>query len=305
MSSQRRIRLATRSSALARRQTEAVRHALQRAWPDLSFEVRVIVTHGDRTLDRPLPEFGGKGLFTLELEQALHRGDVDLAVHSLKDLPVDASPELRLAAILPRADARDVLIAPGRSNLAALPLGAVVGTSSLRRQAQLLAFRHDLIPRPIRGNVETRLRKVRAGEYDAAILAAAGLLRLGLEADIATWLPFDVMLPAPGQGALAVQCRAEDRGILALAAALDDPPTRAAVEAERSFLSALGGGCSAPVGAYAVAREGRLHMRGVVASTDGREVIRVQASGDDARSLGERLAREALALGAARVVQHA
>lgn len=297
--------LATRRSRLARRQTEAVASALRRAWPDLKIEVQLITTQGDRAHDRPLPEIGGKGLFTQELEQALRAGRADLAVHSLKDLPIEDAEGLILGAIPRRADAREVLVAVGPHRLMDLPAGAVVGTSSLRRQAQVLARRPDLIVRPIRGNVETRIRKVQQGQFDAVLLAAAGILRLGLADHVTEWFDFDVMLPAPGQGALAVQCRPEDGDVLKLLERLDDATTRAAVIAERAFLHALGGGCSAPVGAYAHMEGQAIHLAGVVARLDGREVIRVDGTGEDPLRLGEDVAGEALSRGAQRVVQHA
>lgn len=305
MSDARALVLATRPSPLARAQTELVRAALAQAFPGVPLTVRVIVTRGDRVLDRPLPEIGGKGLFTLELEQALRAGQADLAVHSLKDLPIEDASGLRLGALLERADPRDVLIAPGADGLQDLPPGARVGTSSLRRAAQLLAARPDLQPQPVRGNVETRLRKVEQGECDAALLAAAGLLRLGLHDRIAAWLPLEVMLPAPGQGALAVQCRADDRRALELLAPLDHAPTRAAVEAERAFLAALGGGCSAPVGACAVNEGAGLWLRGVAAAADGQSLVRVEGRGQEPGALGRALAARALAQGAAAAVTHA
>jgi hydroxymethylbilane synthase len=297
--------LATRRSALARKQTEAVQEALARAWPGIAFEKRLISTEGDRTLDRPLPEIGGKGVFTQELEAALRSGQADLAVHSLKDLPVQDPPGLCIGAVLRREDPRDVIVSSNGGGLDAINEGSVVGTSSLRRRSQLLASRPDLRIQSIRGNVETRIEKVRIGEFDAAILAAAGLLRLGLEREIASWLSLEEMLPAPGQGAIAVQCRADDQVALELLAPLDDGPTRAEVEAEREFLAALGGGCTAPVAANAKHADGSLILRGVVASLDGEKVIRVVRSGSDAHELGQSLAVEALALGAQEIIAHA
>jgi hydroxymethylbilane synthase len=202
------LTLGSRTSALAMWQSRHVMDTLQTVWPGLECTIEPFVTQGDKTLDRPLPEIGGKGLFTLELENGLREGRIDLAVHSLKDLPVDDAPGLTLGAILGRADVRDVLVAKNGQTLDTLPPGAVVGTSSLRRQAQLLARRPELTVRSIRGNVETRIHKALHGDYDATLLAGAGVTRLGLDAHISQWLALDVMLPAPGQGALAVQCRA-------------------------------------------------------------------------------------------------
>lgn len=297
--------IATRLSPLARKQAEAVQEALARAWPGIAFEMRPISTEGDRTLDRPLPEIGGKGVFTQELEAALRIGQADLAVHSLKDLPIQDPPGLKLGAILRREDPRDVIVSSTGGGLDTMIEGSVVGTSSLRRRSQLLASRPDLRIESIRGNVETRIRKVRAGEFDATILAAAGLLRLGLEREIADWLSLEEMLPAPGQGAVAVQCRARDQAASELLAPLDDAPTRNEVQAEREFLAALGGGCATPVAANAEYADRSLILRGVVASLDGQKTIRIALSGLDPVELGRSLAEEALALGAQEIIAHA
>jgi hydroxymethylbilane synthase len=284
--------LGTRTSRLALWQTRHVIDRLQAAWPELVCQERHFMTKGDVTLDRPLPEIGGKGLFTAELEQALHRGEIDAAVHSLKDLPVEESGGLIIGAIPGRADVRDVLVARNGWTLATLPPGAVVGTSSTRRQAQLLAARPDLTIRPIRGNVETRINKVMAGEYEATVLASAGLQRLGLLEVVSEWLPLTVMLPAPGQAALAVQCRADDGETIALLAAIDDPAARAATDSERAFLAALGGGCAAPIAAYAFLADGRITMEGLVASADGRRVIRLAGNSDNPEALATQLAQQ-------------
>ena len=287
--------IGTRGSALARWQTDWVCAALRRAWPNVESELKSFITSGDRILDKPLPEIGGKGLFTEELENALRRGEIDIAVHSLKDLPIDNAPGLTLGAICEREDARDVLISRDRWTLAALPPAARVGTSSLRRAAQLLAARPDLTLLPMRGNVDTRIRKAMNGDYDAIVLAAAGVLRLGLGEHISEYLSFDVMLPAPGQGALAVQCRADDSATLHLLASIDHPATRAAVTAERVFLKALSGGCSAPIAAYATST---LQLTGLAASPNDRRVIRVSGEGHDPAALGFQLAQQALTQGA-------
>lgn len=293
---------ATRPSALARWQTRWVIERLQEFWPDLECREQVFTTQGDRILDRPLPEIGGKGLFTEELEKAIFSGEVNAAVHSLKDLPVENPAGIVVAAIPQRADPRDVIVSARGWSLGSLPLGSLVGTSSLRRSAQLLAVRSDLKIEPLRGNVDTRLRKAMDQQYDAIVLAGAGLTRLGLDEHISEWLPAEMMLPAPGQGALAVQCREEDGEAIEKLAAIDHPPTRAAVTAERSFLRALGGGCSLPVGAYADYNQGFLHLNGVVASLDGKTVIRVTASGEDAVAVGQSAADQALAGGAAELL---
>ena len=293
------LTIGTRGSALARWQTEWASAALTHAWPGLLVTLRPFTTAGDRQLDKPLPAIGGKGVFTEELEIALRAGEIDLAVHSLKDLPVAGALGLALGAIGPRADARDVLIARGGGTLAHLPRGARVGTSSPRRAAQLLAARPDLTLLPLRGNVDSRVRKALSGDYDAIVLAAAGLLRLGLDEAASEYLPFESMLPAPGQGAIAVQCRGEDAELLAWLRPLDDQPTRAAVTAERAFLAGLGGGCSAPIAAYATGGPDQtLSLTGLVATVDGRRVIRVAGVGGDPLALGAELAGQALAQGA-------
>jgi len=292
------LKVGTRTSQLALWQTNYIMQELQTAWPDVHWELRSFVTSGDKTLDQPLPMIGGKGLFTAELEQALLNGEIDLAVHSLKDLPVRLPDGLTLGAIPPRADVRDALISGQGRTLATLPEGAVVGTSSLRRQAQLLVHRPDLIIRSIRGNVDTRLRKAQAGDYDAVILAAAGLTRLNLTDPISEWLSLETMLPAPGQGALAVQCRADDTATLTLLAAIHDGVTAAATQAERSFLAGLGGGCSAPIAAYVHYDGTALRLAGFVGTSDGRQTIRIQGTGEDPFSLGYQCAQQALAEGA-------
>jgi hydroxymethylbilane synthase len=296
--------LGTRGSALARAQTERVIELLAAAWPGITCEARAIVTQGDRTQSsgEPLPAIGGKGLFTAELEEALRSGDIDLAVHSLKDLPTEEPVDIALGAVCLREDVRDCLVARDGLTLAELPAGAVVGTSSLRRTAQLRALRPDLEVRSIRGNVDTRVRKVREGGFDAAVLAAAGIRRLGLEDEVTEWLSVETMLPAPGQGALAVQCREGDEPVLALLAAIDDPATRAATTAERTFLRELGAGCTAPVAAYARAvSPSHVEMVGLVVSVDGLRYVRQKSAGKP-EVVGAQLARRALERGADRII---
>ncbi len=300
------ITFGTRGSALARRQTETVAQLLHQHFPHLKIETTIFTTRGDKELSKPLPEIGGKGLFTAELESALRSGEIDLAVHSLKDLPTEDPPGLTIGAVLPRENPADVLVSRAGFTLANLPYGATVGTSSLRRAAQLLAHRPDLQIISLRGNVDTRIKKALNpdGDYDAIVLAAAGLNRMGLTAHISQVLPFDVMLPAPGQGAVAVQCRIDDTDTRRLLAKIHHSPTLAAVTAERAFLAGLGGGCSIPVGALATQNNGTLTVRGMVAATDGSRLIRVSHRGAtaDAAQLGVALAQMALEKGAADIL---
>lgn len=301
------LTLGTRPSLLARRQTEWVAQLLQTAWPDLILVTRVYTTRGDREAQRPLPEIGGKGLFTAEIEAALRSGEIDVAVHSLKDLPISMAEDLVVGAVPERAPAYDVFISRHKIGLQALPPAPRIGTSSLRRAAQLRALRPDAEIVNLRGNLDTRLRKASLPDYDGVVVAAAGLIRLGLEGHITHLLSYEEMLPAPAQGALAVQCRAEDSAVLDLLRPIHHMPTWAAVTAERAFLSGLGGGCAAPVAAYAEPRStnaSELWLRGMVASLDGRRIVRVSGEGDINRphELGHRLAEEALARGAAELL---
>ncbi len=289
---------ATRPSRLAQWQTESIVKQLKIAWPTLNCKTLVITTQGDKVLDRPLPEIGGKGLFTLELEQALRSKEVDAAVHSLKDLPVENSPGLIVGLIPEREDLRDVLICSAGYTLETMPSGSVVGTSSFRRQAQLLIQRPDLQVKSIRGNVETRIAKSKTVAYDAIVMAAAGVKRLGLEREITSYFPAEVILAAPGQGALGVQCRQDDLATQRLLAVLEDKSARLTTTAERSFLAALGGGCSLPVAAQAILQGDQIYLHGLVAAADGSRVIRVQAKGNDPQLLGENLAKQALDQGA-------
>jgi hydroxymethylbilane synthase len=288
----------TRPSMLARWQTQWVIRELKRAWPDLTFIEEIITTQGDRILDRPLPEIGGKGLFTQELESEILAGNVQAAVHSLKDLPVQNPPDLTIGAIPTRGEVRDVLISRNGEKLDSLPDGAIVGTSSLRRSAQLLALRPDLQIAPLRGNVDTRLRKLDQELYDAILLAGAGLVRLGLAHRISQWLPVEAVLPAPGQGALAVQCTARDTPLRSLLCPIEDPPSRQTTTAERVFLEGLGGGCSLPVAAYAEFQNEVLQLHGRVISLDGRRVIDCHVQGHEPVQVGLECARQALEQGA-------
>jgi hydroxymethylbilane synthase len=300
----RRIRIGARQSNLSMRQVEIVQSLLASAYPDLLIEIEPFSTSGDRQLDTPLPLIGGKGVFTEELEDALLAGRIDLAVHSLKDLPTLDRDGLTLAAIPERGPVHDVVISRTGKSLASLPVGAAIGTSSLRRSAQLRRIRSDFDVLSIRGNVETRIRKALAhdGPYDAIVLAAAGLERLGIAESITEILSIDAMFPAPGQGALAVQSR-DVPDIHHLLAPIHHVPTAIATIAERSFLSGLGGGCSAPVSAFGRVESGTLYLDGRVSSVDGIEQIEVQSivprvTEELALDAGARLAQQALERGA-------
>lgn len=291
MAPQRTLVVGTRGSALALTQTESVVAALRARHPRLDVVVKRITTKGDVMRDVPLATIGGRGVFVDAIEDALRRHEIDLAVHSAKDLPSRVPPDLGIAAFLERADPRDVLVSTA-GTVHALPSGARVGTSSLRRACQLRAMRPDVETLDLRGNVDTRLRKLDAGAYDAIVLAAAGLIRLGLEARVTEWLSPDAMLPSPGQGALAVEVRADDVEVHELVRPLAHARTETALTAERAFLARLGTGCAAAVGAYAtVGADGRVTLSGMIGAPDGRVV---RATERDARTraaeLGERLA---------------
>jgi len=296
------LRYGTRGSALARAQSDQVRAALERAHPGLHAEPLVIRTTGDRITEGPLP--AGKGLFVKELEEALLAGSIDVAVHSMKDMPAALAPGLEIGAVPVRADARDVLVGGGAGGLRALAPGARVGTASVRRTAQLRALRPDLAVIFLRGNVDTRLRRWRDGEVDALLLAAAGLARLGIDEPAARPVPPDDLLPAVGQGALALECRADDAATRALLRALADPDAEATVAAERGFLLAIGGDCNTPLAAHATVVDGSVALRAQVLARDGGE--RLEAAGSapcgEAAALGTQLARTLRERGAARLL---
>lgn len=294
------IVIGTRRSKLARIQTTFVREALERARPGIAISEKVIVTKGDRVLDAPLAKIGDKGLFTREIEAELLNGDIDLAVHSYKDLPTELPEGCAVGAALERAPAEDVLIAAPGTTLANLPAGARVGTSSLRRIAQLLHARPDLVPVDVRGNVNTRIEKLDAGEYDALILARAGVMRMGCEDRIACMLGPEGWYHAVSQGAIAVEIRAGDSRIGGLVGELDHGPTRGATDAERSFLRVLEGGCQVPVGVRTTIDNGQLTLAGMVSDLKGESFIEGVESGpaEGAVEIGRRLAEKLLSLGA-------
>lgn len=286
-----RLVLGTRGSALAQRQAHIIRDALLAAHEGLSVDLREITTHGDRS-DAPLSVIGGQGVFTKAIEDALLAGDVDVAVHSMKDLPAQETPDLVVAAVPPREDARDALVSRGGAKLQQLPSEARVGTGSGRRAALIRRLRPDLRTDEIRGNVDTRIRKARDGEYDAVVLALAGLRRLGRESDAAEVFTLDEFVPAVGQGALAVQTRAEDAETRTLVAALDHDGARAAVEAERAYLRRLGAGCRMPVGAHATVTGDTLRIRAMLGGEGDApaEIDEIAGRRADALALGEALA---------------
>ena len=297
--------IGTRGSALARWQAAHIAAELRRAHPDLVITERIVVTEGDRSQTGPVIDLGGKGVWVKEIEQGLLAGEIDLAVHSLKDVPAQLAPGLGLVAIPRRADPRDALVSRGGETLDRLPPGARVGTSSLRRVCQLRAARTDLNIELLRGNVDTRLRKVAEGVVDAAILACAGLDRLGFADRITERLSEERMLPAIGQGALALEARSDDAPVAALCRALADADAETTVAAERALLATLGVGCRTPVAGHAVVTAGRLIVRGLVGRPDASEMIRETVEGDprEAAALGAALGRRLLERGADQILR--
>jgi hydroxymethylbilane synthase len=300
MSRPERIVIASRRSRLAMWQSEHIAAELRRAYPRCEVSILGITTRGDQILDRPLAEVGGKGLFVRELEAALEDGQADIAVHSAKDVPMQLPPGFCLAAIARREDPRDCFVSSTSASLESLPEGSAVGTSSLRREAQLRERYPTLRVKPLRGNLDTRLAKLDRGECEAIVLAAAGLKRLGLADRIRAMLEPEQSLPAPGQGALAIECREERDDLLRLLSTLDDPATAVCVRSERALSRALAGNCQVPLAAYAIADETQIRLRGLVAKPDGSRVVRAEASGgrDAPEALGERLAARLRAQGA-------
>jgi hydroxymethylbilane synthase len=296
------IRIGTRGSALALWQAEHVKARLAGLGHDVA--LRVITTTGDRVLDRKLEAVGGKGAFLKEIEEAMLAGEVDLAVHSLKDVPTALPEGLSLCGFLERADPRDALLSAGRP-LAALPAGARVGTTSLRRQALLREMRPDLALADLRGNVDTRIKRLRDGRFDAILLAMAGLARLGRAGEVTEALDPRRFVPAPGQGAIALECRDADAALREAVAPLDHPPTSRAVAAERAFLAGLGGGCNVPLGAHAFAAGDDLELVAFVASPDGGALLRGERRGADAEALGRALAEDLRGRGADRLLGRA
>jgi len=299
--------IGTRGSPLARAQCRIVQMELAARYLDDAWRTKEIKTQGDIDREVSLASIGGQGVFVRALEESLLAGEIDLAVHSLKDMPSELPPGLKIGAVLPREDARDILISPVAPSLDSLPSGAVMGTSSLGRQAQLLSYRSDLTVRDIRGNVDTRLRKLHDRQYDALILAAAGLIRLGRGHLITQYLSMEVMLPAVGQGALAIEVREDDSAVIGRVEPLNDRATEQAVRAERGFLAALGGGCAVPIAAYGEVAHGRISLTGMVADPTSGRCIRGSLTGpvSQPETLGRLLAERLLGRGARELLQGA
>ena len=299
------LKIATRQSPLALWQANYVKDRLQQLYPDLTIELVPMVTKGDVILDSPLAKIGGKGLFVKELENALLTQEADIAVHSMKDVPMQFPEGLGLAVICQREDPRDAFVSHSYRTFAELPQGAVVGTSSLRRQCQLKALRPDLDIRSLRGNVGTRLSKLDNGDYDAIILASAGLIRLGLADRIASFIDVEQSLPAAGQGAVGIECRTDDVQVHTLLAPLADAETTYCVRAERAMNNHLQGGCQVPIGGYAVLQQGQLYLRALVGDIDGSRIIRAEGKNavENAEVLGVQIAEQLLAQGADKILQ--
>lgn len=299
------LRIATRKSPLALWQTHHVSQELKKIHSNLKIELISLTTKGDKILDTPLAKIGGKGLFVKELENALFDKRADIAVHSVKDLPVEFPAGLILPVIMNRANPYDAFVSNKYSNLAALPEGAIVGTASLRRQSQLLNHRSDLNIRTLRGNVGTRLSKLDQGEFDAIILAAVGLQRLNLEDRISEIFTENIMLPAIGQGAIGIECREDDSNTIELIKVLNDPLTASRIMAERALNKRLNGGCQVPIGGFAQIEANRLNLQGFVGDLEGKQMLRdsIEGSIDSAEYLGDTLGKKLLAQGADKLLQ--
>ena len=305
MSSPKKLKVGTRESILARRQTDIALDALSAKFPGMQFEIIAVKAMGDKNLNKPLAELGGRGVFVKELEDALLDRRVDFVVHSLKDLPTESIAGLELAATLNRADPRDVFVSKGNLKFADLPAGSKIATSSRRRAAQLSVARKDLVFTDIRGNIQTRLKKHDDGACDAMVLAAAGLLRMGLDQRIAEYFDYDFCIPAVGQGALAIECRSDDENVLDVLSDINEALVWDCIQAERAFLNTIGGGCSVPVGAIARIIEGdKIELVACVASVDGSRILRDTACGarSDAKSLGVQVAERMIAKGANEII---
>ena len=298
------LRIGSRGSRLALWQAEFVKGLIRRKFPGIKVEISVIRTTGDRLLDSPLSVIGGKGVFVKEIEEALLLGDVDIAVHSMKDLPTLLSERLTIGAVAKRHDPRDALVSNGDIRFDQLPRWAKVGTSSIRRQAQLLSLRPDLDIIPIRGNVDTRVRKLRADGYDSIVLALAGLERMGLGNEVTEVFPVDAMIPAPGQGIIAIECREDDSEITRLLSEINHNDSWIAASAERAFLEALSGSCQVPAGCYTEVKGDRIKIISLIASPDGKKVIKedIEGPSQNNKSLGRELAERVLQKGGSEIL---
>ncbi len=294
------IRIGTRASALALWQAEWVKSEIEKRYPGMTVTLTKIKTTGDKILDVPLAKVGGKGLFVKEIEEAMLENEIDIAVHSMKDVPTFFPDGLHLSCITKREDARDALLSRNNAKFKDLPRGANVGTSSLRRQAQLMSLRPDFVIHQLRGNVGTRLQKLKEGKFDAIILAAAGVKRLGLEANVSEYLSPEISLPAIGQGALGIECRVDDRELNDLISFFNHADSRTCVTGERALLRRLEGGCQVPIACYGQIEGGKLKLVGLVGSVDGKRIIRESIEGDPekAERLGVTLAEKLLSKGA-------
>lgn len=294
------IRIGTRASALALWQAEWVKSELEKKYPGMTVSLTKIKTTGDKILDVPLAQVGGKGLFVKEIEEAMLANEIDIAVHSMKDVPTLFPDGLHLSCITKREDARDALLTRNNMKFKDLPQGATIGTSSLRRQAQLMSVRPDFRIQQLRGNVDTRLRKLKEGQFDAIILAAAGVRRLGLAENVSEYLDPAISLPAIGQGALGIECRVDDRELNDLIAFFNHQDTRTCVTGERALLRRLEGGCQVPIACYGQMMNGKLHLIGLVGSVDGKRIIKdtIEGEADKAEKLGVTLAEKLLSKGA-------
>ena len=294
----------SRGSRLALTQTEQVMQPLKQSYPHLEFRIRTIKTMGDQKSKTPLAQIGGQGIFVKELEMALLSGEIDMAVHSMKDVPTEIDPAFKIAAVGMRIDVRDALVSRSGKPLSELPKGARIGTGSPRRAAQLRAFRHDLQICPLRGNLDTRLRKLYSEELDGISVAAAAMIRMGWKDKITEFLPVELVLPAVGQGALTVEIKAQDEELAELLRVVNDESTSQSVQAERAFLSALGGGCRTPIAALGTVTDSTLHLRGMIASPDGR-ILRAEGKGSpsEPEGVGRALAQRFLAMGALELIQ--
>ena len=299
------IVIGSRGSQLALWQANWVKSELERLHSNADIDIRIIATSGDKIQDVPLSKIGGKGLFVKEIEEALLANEIDLAVHSMKDVPIDLPTELGISVITKRENPLDALISKNGEKLADLPQGATIGTSSLRRSSQLLKYRDDFKIHPLRGNVDTRLRKVEEGKYDAILLASAGLNRLGWANRITEEISHDILLPAMGQGALGIETRLDDTKIYDFISTLNHEQTHYAVSAERSLVGRLDGGCQVPIGAYARVEKGLITLKGLVASLDGEIIYKLENVGpvDDAINIGQELGAQLLKMGANEILE--